>query len=281
MVTFFTIPKPFEGVIGISQKNAIKSWLALHPGSEVIVFGNEKGAAEAAKEIGFRHVKEVRRNQFGTPLISEAFKVAKNIAKHDKLVYINTDIILLTNLSDVAKRIILKEYFVVGRRIDLDFKEVVNSTNPQWQKELLDQARKVGRIHGYSGIDYFLFPKSLSPEMPPFPVGRPGWDSWFLYYIRSRKIPLIDATEVVTAIHQNHPYMYRPTDKESLKSVELAGGLMNMMTIREADWVLTAKGLERPPFVRRLLRNLSHLYPWRLILALKRKAQRAFLYSSK
>ena len=81
MLTFFTIPKPFEGVMGITQKNSIKSWLTVHPGSEVIVFGNEKGAAEAANELGFRHVKEIRRNKFCTPLISEAFQVGRNIAK--------------------------------------------------------------------------------------------------------------------------------------------------------------------------------------------------------
>lgn len=276
MLTFFTIPKPFEGVIGTAQKNSIKSWLAVHPGSEVIVFGNEKGSAEAASELGFRHVKEIRRNRFGTPLISEAFQVAHNIAKYDHLIFMNTDIILLNNLLEAARPIQSPNYLMVGRRTDLDFKEEIDFTSPDWKEMLANRAMKDGRLHGFSGIDYFLFPKSLAPEMPPFPVGRPGWDSWFIYYIRSRKIPVIDATEVIGAIHQNHPWTWSPTDPESLKSAEIAGGLANMSTIRDADFILTSRGLKKLPFIRHLLSFLSQLYTWRLILALKRHIQRVF-----
>jgi len=276
MLTFFTIPKPFEGIMGVAQKNSIKSWLTVHPGSEVIVFGNEKGAVEAASELGFRHVKEIRRNKFGTPLISEAFQVARNIGKYDHLVFMNTDIVLLNNLLEAARQIKYPQYLIVGRRTDLDLGGAIDFTNPDWKEKLAAHADKAGRLHGFSGIDYFLFPKSLAPEIPPFPVGRPGWDSWFIYYIRSRKVPIIDATEVITAVHQNHPYTWRPTDPESLKSAEIAGGLANMLTIRDADFILTTHGLERPPFARHLLSSLSQLYAWRLILALKRRIQRAF-----
>lgn len=276
MLTFFTVPKPFEGIIGTAQKNSIKSWLTVHPGSEVIAFGNEKGAAEVASELDFRHVKEIRRNKFGTPLVSEAFQVARNIAKHDRVVFINTDIILLDNLEEASRQIPYPNYLMVGRRTDLDFKEDVNFSNPHWKEALKDRAMKHGKLHGFSGIDYFLFPKSLAPEMPPFPVGRPGWDSWFIYYIRSRKIPVVDATEAITAIHQNHPWTWSPTDPESLKSAEIAGGLANMATIRDADFVLTSRGLSRPPFLRHLWSILSQLYLWRLALALKRRLQRVF-----
>ena len=157
MLTFFTIPKPFEGVIGTAEKNAIKSWLNVHPGSEVIVFGNEKGATEAAQELGFRHAKEIRRNSFGTPLVIEAFKVAHNIAKHDYLVFINTDIILLNNLLGAARPIQYPNYLMVGRRTDLDFHEEINFTDPRWKESLASRAMKEGKLHGFSGIDYFLF----------------------------------------------------------------------------------------------------------------------------
>ena len=276
MLTFFTIPKPFEGIIGTAQKNSIRSWLTIHPGSEVIVFGNEKGAVEAASELGFRHVKDIRRNRFGTPLVSEAFHVAHNISKYGHLVFMNTDIILLNNLLEAAKSIQYPNYLMVGRRTDLDFKEEIDFVNPDWKKALIHRAMKNGKLHGFSGIDYFLFPKSLAPEMPPFPVGRPGWDSWFIYYIRSRKVPVIDATAVVGAIHQNHPWTWSPTDPESSKSAEIAGGLANMSTIRDADFILTSHGLKKPPNLRHLLSLLSQLYAWRLILALKRRIQRVF-----
>jgi hypothetical protein len=51
MLTFFTTAKPFRGHDGITQKNALKSWTLLHPDVEVILFGNEDGAAEVAEEL--------------------------------------------------------------------------------------------------------------------------------------------------------------------------------------------------------------------------------------
>ncbi len=88
-------------------------------------------------------------------------------------------------------------------------------------------------------------------------------------------MPVIDATAVITAIHQNHPWTWSPTDPESLKSAEIAGGLANMSTIRDADFILTSHGLKKPPFVRHLLGSLSQLYAWRLVLAAKRRILRA------
>ena len=276
MVTFFTIPRSFEGVFDVAQRNSIKSWLTLHPDSEVIVFGDEKGAVEAANELGFRHEKEIRRNKFGTPLLSEAFHVAKHIAQHDYVAYINTDIILLNSLWSAAQKIKYPHYLMVGRRTDLDFKEKIDFTNPEWRETLANRAEQEGKLHGFSGIDYHFFPKSMSLELPPFPVGRGGWDPWVIYNVRSRKIPVIDVTEVVTAVHQNHPWTWRPNDPETRKNIELAGGLANMLTIRDADFILTPQGLTKPPFLRHLWSILSQLYLWRLMLALKRRIQRAF-----
>jgi hypothetical protein len=46
MPTFFTTAKPFPGHDGIIQRNALKSWTRLHPEVEVILFGDEGGAAK-------------------------------------------------------------------------------------------------------------------------------------------------------------------------------------------------------------------------------------------
>ena len=59
MLTIFSTPKPFVGHIDIIQRNAIKSWTLLHPDVEVILFGDEEGAAEVCQEFGIRHEPEV------------------------------------------------------------------------------------------------------------------------------------------------------------------------------------------------------------------------------
>jgi len=61
MITFFTTAKPFTGHDGVIQRNALKSWTLATPDAEVILFGDEEGAAETARELGIKHVPEVRR----------------------------------------------------------------------------------------------------------------------------------------------------------------------------------------------------------------------------
>ena len=61
MITFFTTAKPFTGHSGVIQRNALKSWTLVAPDAEVILFGDEEGAAQTAQELGIRYVAEVER----------------------------------------------------------------------------------------------------------------------------------------------------------------------------------------------------------------------------
>ena len=103
MLTFFTTAKPLLGHNGVIQRNALKSWTRLHPGVEVILFGDEKGAVEAAKELGLRHEPHVARNEFGTKRLDFMFRRAQTIARHDLLCCINCDILLMRDFFDALK----------------------------------------------------------------------------------------------------------------------------------------------------------------------------------
>ena len=63
MLTVFSTAKSFHGHSGIIQRNALKSWTLLHPDVEVILFGDEDGAAETCRDLGIRHEPKVRRNE--------------------------------------------------------------------------------------------------------------------------------------------------------------------------------------------------------------------------
>jgi len=52
MLTFFTTAKPFRGHSAVIQRNALQSWRLLHPEVEVILFGNDEGAAEVCADLG-------------------------------------------------------------------------------------------------------------------------------------------------------------------------------------------------------------------------------------
>jgi len=270
-MTIFTIPKPFRGHVGIIQRNAIQSWLKLSPKPEIILFGNDEGVAEVAEEFGILHIPEIKKNEFDTPLLNSAFSTVKKTAKNEVLVYVNSDIILMSDFIPAVKKINLDLFLMNGRRRDIDIEKPIDFNNVNWEKKISEEIKNRGVLHGYSGIDYFIFPKNLPCDLPDFAVGRPGWDNWFIYRIKSMKIPVIDATAAITAVHQNHKSIYKNKIEENRKNLDLTGGFSKICTLREADLILTKDGLKKPPFPRIIFGKLALFYPWRQLLSIKRK----------
>jgi len=276
MITIFTNPRPFRGPFDIIQRNAVKSWLKLSPSCQIILFNDEKNTAPAiASELGVECAFEVKKNEFGTPLLNDVFLKVKQMARFDVMAQVNTDIILNQSFCQAvlkAKEIMKeKPFFMTGQRRNYDVEGEVDAS-----EELFKRAKKEGKLHRMSGMDYWVFPKSFPIIPPDFAVGRPAMDSWLIFESRKRKIPVIDATPVVDIIHQNHNYPARKNpyfETEKKRNLELAGGLSRVATLRDADWMLAEKGLERPVLWRRIYSSLTLFYPWRLLLALKRKLQ--------
>lgn len=280
MLTLFTVPKPFLGHINVIQRNAIKSWALLRPKCEIILFGDDEGTAETADEFGALHVSNIERNNLGIPLMHSVFNSAQKLAKNSFLAYINADIILMNDFTKILQFIKEPLFLVSGRRLDLSIKEEIDFNELDWGTKLRNLIIEKGSLHGFSGMDYFIFPKNLRHGLLPFAVGRPGWDCWLVYHMKSLKIPVIDATKIATIIHQNHDYSHSPWGKnkrvegpELQKNIKLAGGFSRMLTLREADWIIDERGLRRPELSRRIFSALSLFYPWRLLLSVKRKFQ--------
>ena len=82
MIAFFSTTKSFEGDAWICQINAVRSWQAVHPDVEVILFGLGKGYAEIAAEFRLVHVPEVAANELGVPRVDSMFSEAARRARH-------------------------------------------------------------------------------------------------------------------------------------------------------------------------------------------------------
>ena len=252
MVTIFATTKPFEGEIGVIQRNAILSWKKIIPNCEIIIFDNEKGTKEIAEEVGAIHIPNIKKNELGTPLVSDIFEKAQKLAKNNILVYINSDIIINSDFLKIIKGVSFLRYLIVGRRWDLDIKEKINFDDFDWERKLKKKVEKDGILHGFSGMDYFIFPKGLWKKIPPFLLGRTVWDPWLLYDAWISGAKLIDATEMVMIVHQNHKYANFKGQAgvwkgdEAKKNLKLAGGVANMMTIRDAEFIWTKSGLKKP-----------------------------------
>lgn len=252
MITFFTTAKPFDGDNGIRQVNAIRSWQALHPAVEVLLFGQAAGYVETATELGLVHIPDVDMNEFGVPRIDSMVSVAAARGRHALQAYINCDIILLGDYLSAVQRIPFDRFLMVAQRFDVDINAPIDFASSAWASEIGRRARAEGQKLAPCGIDVFLEKGRIWRDLPPMVVGRGMYDNWLIYYCRARGIPVVDATEVVTMVHQNHDYGHITGGKrtvevgdEASRNLRLAGGYQHLFTIQDADWRLTAVGLCR------------------------------------
>ncbi len=256
MLTIFATPKPFQGHDGIIQRNAIGSWTRLHPECEVILFGDEAGAAEVGEELGVRHVPDVRRSELGTKRLDYIFARAQEIASHDLLCYANCDIMLFQSFHEAVARVAswTPQFLMVGRRWDTPVTDSVDFLASSWEARLSDFAMRSGKRQVADAVDYFVFPRGLYRDVPPFAVGRVYWDHWMVWKARSMKVPVVDASADVLAIHQNHDFAYHEgglqgvrTDSESKRNRALAGGQLHLYTIDHATHQLVDGHIENRP----------------------------------
>ncbi|MFC2066737.1 hypothetical protein ACFLUO_06775 [Chloroflexota bacterium] len=264
MLTIFTMPKPFQGDIKVIQTNAIKSWLLLRPKCEVILIGDEEGTAEIASELGVCHIPEVERNEYGTPLVNSMFDTAQEAASNKIMCYVNADIILMSDFLSAVQSIHKYPFLMVGQRWDVDVKAPVDFSHSDWEAQLHAQLTKEGKLHSPRGIDYFVFPRGMYDDIPPFALGRTAWDNWLVYRARSLRITVIDATQVVTIVHQNHEYAHHPGGKtgafkgpEAERNRKLLGGMEYSFCTKHANWLLTPKGIRRAMTLRHIYTALN------------------------
>ena len=255
MLTIFSVPKPFVGHIGVIQRNALQSWSHLYPPCEIVLCGDELGIEEAAREFRTKWIPTLTRNDFGTPLLNSVFHQVREEASQRLLCYVNADIILLSDFLKAVRCIRFRKFLMAGQRWDMNIKGACDFNNPDWEGHLRAHLAKDGRLHPPAGSDYFVFPKDSDiGRFPPFAVGRPAWDNWLIYRARQLRIPVIDATKVVTVVHQNHDYahMRKESDRrwkgsEADRNRELAGGWECVFTLLDATHLMTSKGV-RPAF---------------------------------
>lgn len=266
MLTIFTVPKPFEGHIGIIQRNALQSWRHLRPACQILLCGDEAGTAEAAATLGVDRIPGVDRNEFGTPLLSSVFAAVEERATHDLLCYVNADILLLSDFAEAARRVAASKprFLMVGQRWDLDVTEPLAFGEKEWERELRARVERAGALHPPSGSDYFVYPRGALGSLPAFAVGRPGWDNWTIYHARSRKMPVVDATKVTLVIHQNHAYGHVKQGTgaawegpEGNRNLDLIGRRERIFTLADATHRLTGAGLRRALTPSRWIRRLK------------------------
>lgn len=251
MITFFTIPRDFDGEVGTRQTNAIGSWKRAAPDVQVLLLGSDAGVERAAHELGVEHVPDISLNEHGTPLLDDAFRIAQSHSLHPLLAYVNTDIVVLDDFAAAGRELsgAARSFLMIGECWDaplgrLDF-------DRDWRAEV-SAAASLGRKRGAAALDYFLFTTGLYSDVPPFAVGRLLFDNWLVWKARQQGVLVVDATRRVRPLHQHHGYghiggTYRAAQAspEAAANWALVGSKSRIYTRFDASHLLTQRGLRR------------------------------------
>ncbi len=215
----------------------------------MILFGNEAGVADVCSEMGLLHVPDVATNEFGTPLLGDIFDRAQNLARHDSTCFLNADIVLTgRNIAAIhAVRRWGHPFMVVGQRLDLDVTGLISAGSDvaEWATNIAGPDPVSAGDHY---IDWFAFLRGRLTGLPPFAIGRPGYDNWLLWHAAASGMDLVDATAFAPIYHQRHDYGHvgRKVDvwrgPEAVRNRLMVGHWSRFHTIADAHWMLNAEG---------------------------------------
>jgi hypothetical protein len=287
-LTIFGTAKPFTGPFARIQRNALWSWAQLRPEADVLVIGDDTGSERTAREFGLGFVESVRRSPRNVPLLDDLWAIGQREARTPHCVFSNCDLIftddLLTAMAAVSTQID-GPFLLVGQRWDLLLDEDLPGgpamsvgERAAWGAEMRGRARRDGTLNSPLWVDWFGFPTGQYESLPACAVGRPGYDHWLVWHTLRRGIPVVDASDAVTAIHQHHDYSHGGTKgdvwhgPDAQRNLELIEGRAHMRMIGNATHRLDAslrlgpaRGLKYT--LSRLHRHaaplLEHTAPWR------------------
>jgi hypothetical protein len=278
MITFFTAPKAMDGAAARIQRNAIGSWRHLGADVQVVLVGDDAGVADVAAELGVDHVGKIEPNEHGTPLLDRVFDAARSRARHRLLCFANADIVMRHDVIAAARVLNARfaSFLAVGESWDAPLEHALDF-GAAWGKDV-DAAMRRSRRRGAGALDFFLFTDDLFRELPPFAIGRVGFDNWLVWRAGAEGGAVIDVTRAVRPLHQRHGYGHlrggrdatRHESPEGRENLALAGGKHRMHTRYDATHVLTTGGVRRNvlrPFrfkerARKVVYKLRSSSPW-------------------
>lgn len=256
LITIFTMPKPFGRDTDLIQRNAIASWARLQPDVEVLLIGDEEGIAEAAAELGVRHAGGVEFNEQGTPLVSSAFSIAHRESNAPFLAYCNCDVILLKDFVRTIEILIAdathEKFVAFGQRTDLKVDHEIDFGQLIQIERLMQDCQSKGVPSSNVCKEYFVFNRELYQDVPRFAIGRGNWDNWMIHSAKMQKLPVVNVSALVTAIHQEHGYSHISAGRfscyvsgdEAQENRRLAGG-RHFISGSTPTWRLTDHGLRK------------------------------------
>lgn len=232
MITILTTFKPFCGEDSVRQINALFSWFSLDKNVEVFAFGDSPGTAKMAFEYNFIHYPQYNWNCTGIPTIKDIFSIGQKDARNDLIAFVNGDIVLGAEFLKAISSIHFDRFLATGERWDSDYFAKIESISSIDVESFRRLAKQQGRLRGVGALDYFAFRRGTLGLLPELVPGGKMWDNYMVHYCWIHNIPVVDISNDVLAIHQNHGYKKSLTGK---RLVDDGPGTKNNVQIAQAE----------------------------------------------
>ena len=172
------------------------------------------------------------------------------------LCFANADIVLRQDLFAAAGKLAgrFRSFLAVGESWDAALEHRLEFGGA-WESDVA-AALAGARRRGAGALDFFLFTDDLLRELPPFAIGRVGFDNWLVWRAAAEGGAVVDVTGAVRPLHQRHGYGHlrggrdatRRREPEGRRNLELArAGGGQVFTRYDATHLLTRRGVHRNP----------------------------------
>ena len=289
-VTIVSPMRPFKGAIAEVQRNAIQSWLLSAPNSEILLIEDEESStADEITDGRVRLLRTTKRSKLGAPLLDSMLREAAAMAAFNTIAYITADVLLPPNIEtichDLHKQFTTNQFFAICARYDITSQQEIVFDSENWFRGVQDVVRNHGQFHGTSAVDLWIYPKTLTIDSPPFPIGRCGTDNWVIWKMKQLGVPVVDVTPNCMIVHQWHPKYASKSPlfyEEQLECVSLWPAMpYDAMSCIDADYLLVDSCLKRPSVLRRLHMHNRQNALYRFMIGQYRKLRKPELYSPK
>jgi hypothetical protein len=251
MISIITTFKPFNELARIHQINALQSWTKFIENPEIIVVGQSDGFESIVSEYKFKvkWIRDVKTSYTGAPYLDDMIKKSLKVAENQFMCIINDDIILLPDFMPAFLAVTnkYKDFLMTSRRLDLFIDRILNFDVPETVSNIKENARKNYCYHDDKRllpIDLFVFNRDflLGVNIPPLVYGRGVFVRWFIYNAYCKRVPVIDATPILTAIHQihSHDHIKDTVVRETIKAT--SDDWKGIMAGSEFKWNINVAG---------------------------------------
>jgi hypothetical protein len=202
VLTIFTHPKAFRGRTATIQRNALGSWLLLHPDVQIILFGDAVGAQEVAWEFGLHYEESPELTARGAIRLDYMLATALRRARHDVLCYLPCDTLLLPEFCSAFNRVeaLYREFVMVGRShtLDSDAWDDLDS-----HTELKPRCERLAASTRRAELGYLVFSRGcFQSGIAALSSDTPAAMNWLLRKAIAEKLAVVDASQMAVAVQQ-------------------------------------------------------------------------------